>query len=222
MRFHSHNPCRRLQPASVALVAVTLIGGAAQASADTLYSYTGNVYTVKAGTYAVPQALSLAGSLDLTLSLPQLENLSDFTVPSADIASASFSDTLGTSFTENTAAFSLFQISTDASARITSWKIYLSSAVPLANSTVVGVVLLTEAPPVGPVAADLSGTSVSTTCGNVANPPVGCSSSLNDGGAQIGVAGLWSPPTQSAVPEPSSIFLLGAGALACVRRFRRG
>jgi hypothetical protein len=181
--------------------------------ADTVYTYTGNAYTSCEGTYVIagscgPYALSV--TFDVMAGTPlDLLTTSDIT---ADVSTFAFTDGTGLNLNNNpnlaqgegaNLAPLLFEISTDASGNITSWKI-LAECGP----TSCGVFSFT---------ADivtmetLGGSSFGATDTSQLTPYTGLTGSFG-GGVNIGDQGSWTQEVTST-PEPSSFLLLGTGLL---------
>jgi hypothetical protein len=89
--------------------------------ADTIYSYTGNPYTVNLGTYS-GGTYSLSVSFDVAAGTP-LDSLAPDTNITADVTSFSFTDNHGLSITPANliGASDQFYVGTDSSGDITTW-----------------------------------------------------------------------------------------------------
>lgn len=194
-------------------LAVVLLAVACAPSvmANTVYTYTGSPYTQCYGTYvATCSTISLSGTLDLSLSLSQLENLSiDTPLPASDIVSLSFSDGFGESLSLADSVYSLVAIGTNSQGQITDWYVMLISGLPAANTTAnEGLIYLIGG--VGENTGGFSGNQVQFTCGAVNTFPKGCKEeNIVDGGDELG-SGSWSLPqtgTTAPTPEPPYIFV---------------
>lgn len=186
-----------------------LMAGSLRASETELYTYTGEPYDPSfcTGTYEVfsspgfhecAGAYAVTGSFTTTLSLSQLENLHDFVIPNADIASFSFSDGSGLIINQSDANLesTLFEITTNGSGNITSpqdWHIVL---VDTHGDTI--VTDSCDVPPcVGALDASFTG-----------NPG-------NGGETVFDNPGKWQGPTPT--PEVPSSFLFGTGLLGIMQ-----
>ena len=104
----------------VLLGLVLTTGLAASASADTVYSYTGNRFNEFANGYTCPAVCNVSGSF--TLASPLADNLNLQTISPVDF---SFSD--GSNVWNPSSTFSAFKISTDGSGDITGWELFYIS-----------------------------------------------------------------------------------------------
>lgn len=202
---------------AASLLALLVLGGvcAPSAMANTVYTYTGAPYTTCFGTYSTDcSSISLTGTLDLSLSSSQVDNLSKFVIPASDIVSFSFSDGLGASLNQLTAALSLMEISTNAQGQITSWGILMASGVPATptDETLIALFFGVSASTMNTISGSSSGEFLlkcnpnTLTCEPEGNP-------IN--GGATGSSGSWSlqGTTTTPTPEPSSLLLLGTGLL---------
>ena len=213
---------RKLRLAGLVLVcSVVAIGWARPAMADTVYSYTGQADEFCYGSYntASCDTYSITGTFDTTLSGAALDNLTGYTIPSADITSFSFTDGFETTLTQATAPSSQFFIKTDGSGDITSWVVALVSVPTPSTGVENGVEAIVLQNDVN--VQDASGDGVDYTCVASPDPPGDCSFYLYDGGfSPLGGAGKWSAPVDTA--EPSSLLLLGIGVAGlAAMTFRR-
>jgi hypothetical protein len=171
---------------------------AASARADTIYTYTGNPFTVFSGLDACPPVCNISGSF--TLASPLAANL-----PFEAITPAAFSFTDGSvTVTEG----GRFEVATDSGGNISFWEIALGSGQPFGPGVCTS--LDTVRDPVGtPQDNSLS---------------VSCSIEAFIGTALVNSnPGSWS---SSAVPEPGTLILVGIGLLGIagtvLRRNRHG
>jgi hypothetical protein len=197
------------------------------AQADTVYTYTGGVYTICSGAPYVPPCSNyqLKGTLDLTLSLTQLASLTNFTVPFGDVGPSSITDGVVTfsSTGNNTNYFSLL-ISTNAASQITGWDMILSNLPVVANTfdpTQLGSG--TNFRTLGSGGATTFERSNNFTSEEiVVNTSTGVGTPMGTGTGTTGFNpggnyNPWSSPMST--PEPSTLLLLisGLAAVGCLR-----
>jgi hypothetical protein len=163
------------------------------ASADTIYTYTGNHFTVVSNnTVTYTTSDSITGSFDL--SSPLAANF----VGSISPTSFSFSDGINTI---NTGNFSdVFQVTTDAAGKINSWDIVLYFF-PTINSF-----------PEDRILTENNGLGSAFDEGLVQTSPTVAGSI----GENSGAPGTWTSQTLTAgaTPEPSGLVLLGTGMVS--------
>jgi hypothetical protein len=175
---------------------------AASARADTIYTYTGNPFTVFSGLDVCPPVCNISGSF--TLASPLATNL-----PFEAITPTAFSFTDGSvTITEGASEGGRFEVATDSGGNISFWEIALGSGQPFGPGVCTS--LDTVRDPVG----SPQDNSISVSCSSE---------------AFIGVAlvnanpGRWS---SSNVPEPGTFILVGIGLLGIagtvLRRNRHG
>jgi hypothetical protein len=103
---------------------------AASARADTIYTYTGNPFTVFSGLDVCPPVCNISGSF--TLASPLAANL-----PFEAITPTAFSFTDGSvTVTEGASEGGRFEVATDSGGNISFWEIALGSGQPLAPVSV--------------------------------------------------------------------------------------
>jgi hypothetical protein len=109
-----------------ALIAMHL---APSAMADTIYTYTGNDYTICGGTYCSGGPYALSAMFDTTLMGNALDNLS-FTDITTTVTSFKFTDGSGLTLNKSSATYSDIEIATNASGNVTAWFVgaYANSA----------------------------------------------------------------------------------------------
>ena len=180
-----------------AIAAISLSSLAAHA--DTVYTYTGNAFTISDAPYdssdSVTGSFTVASPLAANMVLP-----SNFTWGSSNVnwTSFSFSDGFDPAITNLTVnpEFALLAVGTDSSGDITSW--YVSFVI-----------------------ADFSSQLTTTTFGH----PIDYGLEINGGAAQVdNNPGTWSSSTSTdsaATPEPSSLALLGTGLAGMCGAIRR-
>jgi hypothetical protein len=191
------NRSRALRLLGVLLVfSLFAIGLAPSASADTTtYTYVGNPFTIffpgiDSCTLGVGQC-SISGSFTLAAPLPDnLPFSSIFPLPTT------FSLTDGvTTLTQATSVFSDFRVQTNSLGEITQWHVELINSLSLPNTD---LATINEIPG---GTNDITQTSSSS--------PATRGEAFN-----TDAAGTWTmSTTSSAVPEPSSLLLLGFGCL---------
>lgn len=220
-----------------------VVGVASSGHADTTYNYTSNPYTFCVGTYAngvnnvcsAPVALSI--TFDTTLSGTQLDNL--VVNASQDAASAHCSNCVGIgpiagNLTGSISSFSIadgsgfsitqadtadygFDVTTDGNGNIQSWFIFAQSY-PASGTGSFFQALTENGLGLGPLA---DGSLLQSYDGTAAGTDLN-GNFTEVGGGFTDFTDRISSPSQWTVPEPSSLQLLGTGALALIGMgFRR-
>jgi hypothetical protein len=168
-----------------------------------MYTYTGNSYNLCSGSYVSPcSQYRITGSFTTTLDLFHLRNLTNFAIPSYDIASFSFLDGSGLAINQSNARTSLFEITTNSFGNITSpqgWDVFLVAQTGEMSTSSCDI-----APCVG--AQDWSQT-------------VDLMGHATDAGYAQGAfenPGVWEGPAPVPTPEPSTHILFGAALLGLI------
>ena len=188
--------CRNVVVKMVLICSICMLcWGAAPAVADETYAYTGNSYNLCSGSYVSPcSQYRITGSFTTTLDLFHLRNLTNFVIPSYDIASFSFLDGSGLAINQSNARTSLFEITTNNFGNITSpqgWDVFLVAQTGEMSASSCDI-----APCIG--AQDFSQTATGYAQGAFENP------------------GVWAGPAPVPTPEPSTLFLFGAALLGLI------
>jgi hypothetical protein len=181
------------------LLVVAFLSLAPSASADTVYTYTGNPYTSCSGTYTCNGTTPYLSLTFTVASGAPLNNLTLFGAGSdvtAYVTSYSFSDGLSLSITEANGSYAEFNIATDANGNITGWYAHAYISPPGGN---------------GPGAAASTICNPATFCNDFsfyADYVDGVGTSTAEGSTSFGPGGTWERTT---TPEPSSSLLLAMG-----------
>jgi PEP-CTERM motif len=170
------------------------------AVAGETYTYIGNNYNLCSGSYVSPcSQYHITGSFTTTLDLFHLQGLTNFVIPTYDIASFSFVDGSGLTINQSNARTSSFEITTNSFGNITSpqgWDLLLVGQTAELSTSSCDI-----APCIG--AQDWSQT-------------VDLMGHATDAGYAQGAfenPGVWDGPAPVPTPEPSTLFLFGTGLL---------
>jgi hypothetical protein len=184
--------------------ALFAIGLVPSANADTVYTYTGNPFAEFFGVDSCSMGVgecSLSGSFTVASPLPDNRAFGAITP-----LSFSFTDGVNTITSADSLTLNILEVATNASGQIDEWYVHYNVNAP-GDTT---LELTTDSELFAPSGwGDLTGL-----VSNVSPYPfVGNASIFDD-------SGTWSTPAAAAVPEPSSLMLLGAGflGLAGLRR----
>lgn len=170
------------------------------AIASTIYSYTGNSYTQCAGVYCSGGPYSLSATFETTLADTDLTSLPIQEITST-VTSFTFTDGTGLTVNQSTiGGYGKFLISTDNSGNIIAWLVG-----GYANSSNVQMQTNWDSPYGFIRGADFSETTVEF---------------LGDFGFVAQNPGTWTK-TQSPVPIPSAVWLLGTGMIGMLAVRRR-
>jgi hypothetical protein len=183
------------------------------AFADTVYVYSGSAYNTFSSAGFQPSGLS--GSFTVATSLAGNLSLASISPTSFSFTDGFFTQTNTTLFTS-----SQFLISTDSLGNITAWDIVLGRSSPGSP------LFLHECNP----GSDVNGstyTMASFSSGGTSHDSSSCTHGDDFTGqvvqvtdtASVGSAGNWQ--RIEAVPEPATIFLVGAGIVGVGRRRKR-
>lgn len=169
---------------------------AASARADTIYTYTGNPFTVFTGLDACPPVCSISGSFTLASSLAA-------NLPFEEISPTAFSFTDGSVSVSNLTGVGRFEVATDSGGNISFWEIALGSGQTFGPGVCISLDSVRD--PVG-TPQDNSLTA-------------SCSTGALTGTALVNAnPGRWS---SSSVPEPGTFILVVIGLGIVGTAFRR-
>ena len=193
------------------VVSICLLSGQA-ASANTVYTYTGNPYTDVLDGPSIPGSYSttmfISGTVTLSGALGS--NLSYYNISSGDIAAYSFDDGRGDVLTQDNSTINMGAIYTDSHGTITQWSLRIGTTLG-PNKGDMSYSIESNNIPYYSNNIDKAGITLCVESGSGSY----CPAATYEFAENFGSPGTWTSPIANATPLPAAgpLFATGLGAL---------